>query len=232
MTDESDLYYMRARYYNPVAKRFISPDTLMGGITNPQSQNRYTYCKGNPANYVDPTGFNDTAGLDPLYDHNLDKFNYVEAWEYFKPNEMDVAWFQAGGPGAPETGVAGYAIFRIAGKETSQKLLRNILGEIINKAGKAYPKVIDPRTEKYIFFPDGELKRVPIEQRVNWDMGERADYIREWYNRGYQTPEGGWDGYDIHHILPREFGGDNSFDNLVPIKREIHPEFNEFWRDY
>lgn len=56
MTDESDLYYMRARYYNPVAKRFLSPDTLIGQVTNPQSQNRYMYCEGNPANYIDPTG--------------------------------------------------------------------------------------------------------------------------------------------------------------------------------
>ncbi len=56
ITDESDLYYMRARYYNPVAKRFISPDTITGQITNPQSQNLYVYCEGNPVNYVDPTG--------------------------------------------------------------------------------------------------------------------------------------------------------------------------------
>lgn len=56
ITDSSDLYYMRARYYNPVAKRFLSPDTLTGQVTNPQSQNRYIYCEGNPANYVDPSG--------------------------------------------------------------------------------------------------------------------------------------------------------------------------------
>ncbi|MHB1042661.1 MAG: DUF7948 domain-containing protein [Eubacteriales bacterium] len=56
MTDASDLYYMRARYYNPVAKRFLSPDTLTGYVTNPQSQNLYTYCEGNPVMYVDPTG--------------------------------------------------------------------------------------------------------------------------------------------------------------------------------
>lgn len=56
MTDASDLYYMRARYYNPVAKRFLSPDTLTGQVSNPQSQNRYIYCQGNPVNYVDPTG--------------------------------------------------------------------------------------------------------------------------------------------------------------------------------
>ncbi|MCL5290246.1 MAG: hypothetical protein M1489_04325 [Firmicutes bacterium] len=58
MTDASDLYYMRARYYNPVAKRFLSPDTLTGQVTNPQSQNLYTYCEGNPVIYVDPLGHN------------------------------------------------------------------------------------------------------------------------------------------------------------------------------
>ena len=55
----------------------------------------------------------------------------------------------------------------------------------------------------------------------------------EWYERGYATPKGGWDNYDIHHIQPRELGGDNDFWNLVPVERSTHQaEFNSFWQEF
>lgn len=48
--DESDLIYMRARYYEPTNGRFISSDPSMEGI------NWYSYCDNQPTNYVDATG--------------------------------------------------------------------------------------------------------------------------------------------------------------------------------
>ncbi|KAF1084282.1 tRNA nuclease WapA precursor [Sporotomaculum syntrophicum] len=54
--DESGLYYLRARYYDPTVGRFISRDSNEGSITNPLSLNLYVYCYSNPLNYLDPTG--------------------------------------------------------------------------------------------------------------------------------------------------------------------------------
>lgn len=50
--DETGLYYYRARYYDPVLKRFTQPDPigLQGGI------NTYAYVEGDPVSNVDPTG--------------------------------------------------------------------------------------------------------------------------------------------------------------------------------
>lgn len=45
-----------APYYDPTIGRFISRDSYEGDISNPLSINQYTYCKGNPLIYVDPTG--------------------------------------------------------------------------------------------------------------------------------------------------------------------------------
>lgn len=105
--------------------------------------------------------------------------------------------------------------------------------KIYNKNGDAYPEIIDPRTGKNIEFPEGPLDRVPKDQRVEWNNDRRGDYIKEWYERGYETPEGGWEKYDVHHIRPREFGGNNSFDNLVPVERRLHQtKFNPFWFGY
>ncbi len=95
-----------------------------------------------------------------------------------------------------------------------------------------YPKAVDPRTGKNISLPYVE-KVVHKNMRVTWTTNDRAKFIKEWYDRGYQTPIGGWDKYDIHHIKPREFGGTNDFWNLVPVERTItHKEFNNFWRQF
>lgn len=103
----------------------------------------------------------------------------------------------------------------------------------LNRAGRAYPNVIDPRTGSAIHFPGEGLTKVPVSQRAPWGGKERGAYIKQWYDRGYSTPEGGWSGYDVHHIRPREYGGTNDFDNLVPIPRDVHQQqFNSWWRDY
>ena len=44
-------YYLRARFYNPVAARFTQEDTYRG-----DGLNLYAYCSNNPVYYADPTG--------------------------------------------------------------------------------------------------------------------------------------------------------------------------------
>ena len=54
--DSTGLYYYGARYYDPQLGRFTQPDTIVQAPYDPQSLNRYSYCRNNPLNYVDPTG--------------------------------------------------------------------------------------------------------------------------------------------------------------------------------
>lgn len=55
--EESGLYYMRARYYDPKVGRFIQEDPFAGKRTYPLSVvNRYTYANNSPVNFVDPSG--------------------------------------------------------------------------------------------------------------------------------------------------------------------------------
>ncbi len=56
LDNETGLYYLRARYYDPYIGRFISEDSYWGEDTNPLSLNLYTYCLNNPIMYTDPTG--------------------------------------------------------------------------------------------------------------------------------------------------------------------------------
>ncbi len=55
--DHTGLYFYRARYYDPVLKRFIASDPigLTGGI------NTYAYVNGNPLTYIDPFGLSGNA---------------------------------------------------------------------------------------------------------------------------------------------------------------------------
>ncbi|MCP4995663.1 MAG: RHS repeat-associated core domain-containing protein, partial [Gammaproteobacteria bacterium] len=54
--DASGLVYLRARYYNPDLKVFMSRDPFAGWDRVPASQNGYSYSHNNPVNYTDPTG--------------------------------------------------------------------------------------------------------------------------------------------------------------------------------
>ncbi|MBX2998859.1 MAG: RHS repeat-associated core domain-containing protein [Caldilineaceae bacterium] len=53
---ELDLYYMRARFYDPGAGRFLTPDLLPTEPEQPQSFNPYLYVGANPVRFIDPTG--------------------------------------------------------------------------------------------------------------------------------------------------------------------------------
>jgi RHS repeat-associated protein len=50
------LYYLRARYYNPLTGRFMSKDPEDHSPTNPNALDMYLYAGGDPVNAVDPTG--------------------------------------------------------------------------------------------------------------------------------------------------------------------------------
>jgi len=54
--EETGLYYLRARYYDPALGRFINEDTYEGQVTNPLSLNLYSYCYNNPLIYKDSSG--------------------------------------------------------------------------------------------------------------------------------------------------------------------------------
>ncbi len=52
------LYYYEARYYDATLARFISADTIVPDVRNPQTFNRYSYTRNNPLRYIDPNGHN------------------------------------------------------------------------------------------------------------------------------------------------------------------------------
>jgi RHS repeat-associated protein len=54
-----ELYYLRARYYNPATGRFLSRDPESGKALDPKTLHKYLYAGGDPVNAKDPTGKDD-----------------------------------------------------------------------------------------------------------------------------------------------------------------------------
>ncbi len=54
--DETGLYYLQSRYYDPVTGRFINADVYCDTNTDIFGTNMFTYCNNNPVNQVDPEG--------------------------------------------------------------------------------------------------------------------------------------------------------------------------------
>jgi RHS repeat-associated protein len=50
------LYYLWARWYNPVTGRFVSWDPNKGVTTDPKTLHKYLYAEGDPVNEIDPSG--------------------------------------------------------------------------------------------------------------------------------------------------------------------------------
>ena len=133
-------------------------------------------------------------------------------------------------------------------EEAVDKASEGGLDIIVNNKGVPYPEVKDVRTGKNMAFPNGVDSRIPKEDRVGWyrnqkeanlyrtnntDILCKRDYIDEWYKRGYETPEGGWGLYEIHHIKPREFGGNANFENMMPILIGTHRKsVTPWWNNY
>ena len=78
--DDTGLYYMRARYYSPVLRRFVNADKVHGDITNALTLNRYSYVNGNPAVNVDPEGL---KGVDASGGADSYTTSYLEVSHYY-----------------------------------------------------------------------------------------------------------------------------------------------------
>jgi RHS repeat-associated protein len=261
---EPDLgfYYYRARWYDPALGRFMQADTIVPHPGSPQSLDRYAYVLNNPLKYFDPSGHQDED--DPPWDPFgwlKDIYRGFSNWwnglmrdmcsMNLDPNCGMMLPSLPSAPDAIEQVASNYAdhswggisqeqieqIHAISDATSRLIVIQEILGPWkVNEVGEPFPVVIDPRTGKPIPPPPDDLQVVPEELRVSWDgRQDRREYIEEWYDQGYETPPGGWDLYQIHHIKPIRYGGTNEFDNLVPVLIEDHRGsggFNAWWNNY
>ena len=54
--EESGLYYLQSRYYDPATGRFVNADGVLGANQSISAYNLFIYCGNNPVNHYDPSG--------------------------------------------------------------------------------------------------------------------------------------------------------------------------------
>ncbi len=65
-----------------------------------------------------------------------------------------------------------------------------------------------------------------------WTTMDRYYYIKEFSERyGNQSKEY-WAENQVHHIRPRIYGGNNDFDNLMPVPIEAHKLITKWFINY
>ena len=84
---QTEQYYLRARYYNPMLGRFMQEDSYLN-----DGLNLYAYCKNNPVVYYDPSGYTQQKDLATTlagmtYDEKIDAL-YMRRNEYIQ-NKID-----------------------------------------------------------------------------------------------------------------------------------------------
>jgi len=111
---------------------------------------------------------------------------------------------------------------------------------LANKIAYEYPTYFHPIMQIYVKRPlSAVMPIVPKANRVKWTTTTRTKYRQWWeglYNGGQLFP---WTGIDIHHIIPKEYGGNNTYnmgnrldDNLIPLSKPVHQKFSYFFENY
>jgi RHS repeat-associated protein len=100
----TDLDYMHFRFYASAMGRFLKPDNLIPDITNPQNWNAYSYVKGNPVNFNNPSGH--------MYRQSGHYHTDYAPWMGISetPELEEYLWGGAGGGGAGVVGSPGNTI--------------------------------------------------------------------------------------------------------------------------
>jgi len=102
---------------------------------------------------------------------------------------------------------------------------------LLNKKGFNYPYYFDSRMKKATPKPSSTLwKKIDKSDRVSWTTSKRVTYL-DWYEDKYGHIFRTF--YEVHHIKPREYGGNNEYKNLMPINADFHRKLvSPWWTNY
>ena len=95
-----------------------------------------------------------------------------------------------------------------------------------NKKAEKYPtNISSPVTGQSLPYNFSmTMAKVPEANRVVWNASKRAAYAKY---LGVDLT-----GYDVHHIIPREYGGTNDYSNLIPLAVSDHRTVTSWWVNY
>lgn len=101
---------------------------------------------------------------------------------------------------------------------------------LLNTKASLYPFVSDPYSGKVMTEPRADWAYTGS---IPWTSTDRGNFIAE-YSRRHPNNGWNWSGEftEIHHIRPRQYGGTNDYDNLIPLEKWFHQGPVEGWWRY
>ncbi|PAD17369.1 HNH endonuclease signature motif containing protein [Shouchella clausii] len=104
---------------------------------------------------------------------------------------------------------------------------------LTNKKAVLYPQYYNSHNKRYMPAPArADMKVVPADKRTERDKNIRDKYIK-WYIGQYGDPKISWKAYDLHHVIPLEYGGTNAMNNLFHLPRDFHQKkVTPWWNAY
>lgn len=92
---------------------------------------------------------------------------------------------------------------------------------------------MDPITSQRLPVPPTNYPNLPKSQRVKRDQTAINHYKTGYVLKYPKAARFDWSNYDVHHIRPLQYGGDNSENNLFTLPRVFHQTIvNSWWRNY
>jgi len=133
---ETGYYFYNARYYEAEIGRFITADNIIPEEYSTQSWNRFSYCKGNPIKYKDPTGHEYSGNA---YDYSMVVNQAIESHQKAKKIENTTSF-----------GTVYAKKFNEKSAEAKQKTIDKIISSSdTREAGIGYPEwAYTPKLEK------------------------------------------------------------------------------------
>lgn len=117
-----------------------------------------------------------------------------------------------------------YAV--VTGEANGQDIYYSTYHIPFNKKAEKYPtQISSPVTgQSFPYKFSMTMSKVPEANRVSWTTSNRnayADYLGKDLT-----------GYEVHHIVPRAYGGTNVYSNLIPLTPTDHTTVTSWWASY
>ena len=126
-----NLYQMGARWYDPYLGRWISPDTIIPDLANPQSLNRYSYVRNRPLNRIDPSGHQDTPPPQETIDAIREAIAYFESLGWQVVGDPTLLSARANGPDIVFTAEEGARVLAVEVKNVAGQIDLGTLGKAV-----------------------------------------------------------------------------------------------------
>ena len=106
---ETEQYYLRSRYYNPVIGRFMQEDVYRG-----DGLNLYAYCANNPVMYYDPSGRNGDCNHGANVEKNAQRENKSKDAGLLKEEFIEIRCHYNKPYTSQRYGIAKYGLYEVA----------------------------------------------------------------------------------------------------------------------